>query len=159
VNSLLRATGIIAQPFTLVFNRFAVIVTMVHVLLPFMVLPIYNALRSVPRHQLWAAGSLGASPPVVLWRIYLPQCRAGMAAGIILVLASGAGYYITPALVGGGSDEMLGAFVQQAAIRNNDPQLAAGLGVVFLAIFLIVLAVVGMIVRPRTAGSRMPISV
>jgi putative spermidine/putrescine transport system permease protein len=116
-------------------------------------------LRSVPRHQLWAAGSLGASPPVVLWRIYLPQCRAGMAAGIILVLASGAGYYITPALVGGGSDEMLGAFVQQAAIRNNDPQLAAGLGVVFLAIFLIVLAVVGMIVRPRTAGSRMPISV
>jgi putative spermidine/putrescine transport system permease protein len=69
------------------------------------------------------------------------------------VLASGAGYYITPALVGGGTDEMLGFFVQQAAIRTNDPGLAAGLGVVFLLIFAIVLAVVGAIVRPRLFAS------
>jgi putative spermidine/putrescine transport system permease protein len=153
VNAALTASGLVSHPLALVFNRFGVVVTMTHVLLPFMVLPIYNSLRNVPRHQLWAAGSLGASPPVVLFRIYLPQCRAGVAAGLILVLASGAGYYITPALVGGGTDEMLGFFVQQAAIRTNDPGLAAGLGVVFLLIFAIVLAVVGAIVRPRLFAS------
>jgi putative spermidine/putrescine transport system permease protein len=159
VNAALTASRLVSHPLTLVFNRFGVVVTMTHVLLPFMVLPIYNALRNVPRHQLWAAGSLGASPPVVLWRIYLPQCRAGIAAGLILVLASGAGYYITPALVGGGTDTMLGSFVQQAAIRNNNPGLAAGLGVVFLLIFLVVLAVVGAILRPRPFASRMPLGV
>jgi putative spermidine/putrescine transport system permease protein len=149
VNAALTASGLVSHPLALVFNRFGVVVTMTHVLLPFMVLPIYNSLRNIPRHQLWAAGSLGASPRVVLLRIYLPQCRAGIAAGLVLVLASGAGYYITPALVGGGTDEMLGFFVQQAAIRTNNPGLAAGLGVVFLLIFTIVLAVVGAIVRPR----------
>ena len=154
VNTLFTASRLTAQPLTLVFNRFGVLITMVHVLLPFMVLPIYVALRGVPRSQLWAAGSLGAPPWVVLVRVYLPQARAGIAAGIVLVLASATGYYITPALVGGGSDEMLGSFVHQAAIRNNDPQLAAALGVVFLAIFTVVIAAVGLVVRPRILPSR-----
>ena len=159
VNATLLAAGLVSHPLALVFNRFGVIVTMTHVLIPFMVLPLYNALRNVSRHQLWAAGSLGAKPWVVFRRIYLPQARSGIAAGLVLVFASGAGYYITPALVGGGSDQMLGTFVQQSAIRGNDPQLAAGLGVVFLAIFLVLLGGLGMLLRPKLVAPRKPIRV
>ena len=159
VNATLLATGLVSHPLALVFNRFGVIVTMTHVLIPFMVLPIYNALRNIPRHQLWAAGSLGATPWIVFSRIYLPQARSGIAAGLVLVFASGAGYYITPALVGGGSDQMLGTFVQQSAIRGNEPELAAGLGVVFLLIFLALLAGLAMVVRPKITTLRKPIRV
>lgn len=154
VNAALVGAGIVAHPLALVFNRFSVIVTMVHVLLPFMVLPLTDALRRVPRNQLWAAGSLGAGPWTVLRRIYLPQARTGMWAGIILVFASGAGYYITPALVGGGSDEMIGAIVQQAALRDGNVQFAAALGVVFLALFLAMVAGLAALLRPRPVHGR-----
>jgi putative spermidine/putrescine transport system permease protein len=157
VNAALVGGGIVAQPLALIFNRFSVIVTMTHVLLPFMVLPLTDALRRVPRDQLRAAGSLGATPWTVLRRIYLPQASAGLAAGLILVFASGAGYYITPALVGGGSDQMLGAFVQQAALRIGDPQLAAALGVVFLSIFVLVLTALA-ILFGRSALQRRELS-
>jgi putative spermidine/putrescine transport system permease protein len=153
VNGILKGLGVIDQPFALVFNRFGVIVTMSHVLLPYMVLPMLNAMRNVPRLQLMAAGSLGASPWVVFSRVYLPQCRFGILAGSILVLASATGYYITPALVGGGGDQMLGTFVETAAIRTSNPELAASLGLTFLTLFLILLAGLALLLRPAT-GSR-----
>jgi putative spermidine/putrescine transport system permease protein len=148
VNGLLHFFGIINQPIPLVFNRFGVIVTMTHVLLPFMVLPMYNAMRNVPRPQLMAAGSLGASPWIVFRRVYLPQCKYGILAGSILVLASATGYYITPAIVGGGGDQMLGTFIEIAAIRTSNPELAASLGLTFLSIFFLLLIIVTMALRP-----------
>jgi putative spermidine/putrescine transport system permease protein len=148
VNRVLLGLGVIAQPLELAFNRFAVIVAMTHVLLPFMVLPAYNALRTVPRAQLLAAGSLGASPWQCAWQVYLPQARAGIGAGCILVFASAAGYYVTPGLVGGPGDRMIGTFIEMAAIRTNNPGLAAGLGVVFLLLFLLAISVLLALLKP-----------
>jgi len=151
VNSLLQRTGLIAQPLDLAFNRFAVLVAMTHVLLPFMVLPIYNALRAIPKTQLMAAGSLGATPLQSVVRVYLPQARAGIAAGLLLVLASAAGYYITPALVGGPADRMIGTFVELAVIRTNNPGLAAALGLVALLLFLALVGVLIAALKPMRA--------
>ena len=149
VNEILTSLHIVDAPLQLVFNRFGVFVAMTHVLLPFMILPLYNSMRTVPRQQLMAAGSLGATPFTVVRRVYLPQCRAGIAAGCLLVFASASGYYITPALVGGGTDQMLGTFVELAALRYSNQQLAAALGVIFLVIFLMLIAVMALILRPR----------
>ncbi|MGE0212053.1 MAG: ABC transporter permease [Parvibaculaceae bacterium] len=149
VNEILLTLRIVSEPLRLVFNRTGVLIAMTHVLLPFMILPVYNAMRTVPRNQLRAAGSLGATPFTVFRRVYLPQCRSGIAAGCLLVFASASGYYITPALVGGGSDQMLGTYVELAALRYSNQPLAAALGVVFLIVFLVLIGVMALLLRPR----------
>lgn len=149
VNEILLALRIASEPLQLVFNRAGVLIAMTHVLLPFMILPVYNAMRTVSRNQLRAAGSLGAKPFTVFRRVYLPQCRSGIAAGCLLVFASASGYYITPALVGGGSDQMLGTYVELAALRYSNQPLAAALGVVFLVVFLLLIGIMALLVRPR----------
>ena len=151
VNQTLLFLHLVTEPLRLVFNRAGVLIAMTHVLLPFMILPAYNSMRTVPRDQLRAAGSLGATPFTVFRRVYLPQCRSGIAAGCLLVFASASGYYITPALVGGGADQMLGTFVELAALRYSNQPLAAALGVVFLVIFLALVGAMTLILRPRTA--------
>lgn len=151
INGLLQWTGLISQPLDLAFNRLAVVIAMTHVLLPFMVLPIYNALRAIPKTQLMAAGSLGATPWQSVRLVYLPQARAGIAAGILLVLASAAGYYITPALVGGPADRMLGTFIELAVLRTNNPGLAAGLGLVSLVLFLLLVGILIAVMKPMRA--------
>ena len=153
VNQALLALQIISDPLRMVFNRVGVYVAMIHVLLPFMILPIYNVMRVIPRNQLRAAGSLGAPPWVVFRRVYLPQCRAGIAAGCMLVFASGSGYYITPALVGGAADQMLGSFVEMAALRFSNQALAAALGVVFLVMFLAIIGGLFAWLRPMRAAA------
>ncbi|BCP54843.1 ABC transporter permease [Kaistia sp. 32K] len=151
INGVLQRIGLISAPLDLAFNRLAVVVAMTHVLLPFMVLPIYNALRAIPRTQLMAAGSLGATPWQSVRRVYLPQARAGIAAGILFVLASAAGYYITPALVGGPADRMIGTFIELAVLRTNNPGLAAGLGLVSLVFFLVLVGVLIAVMKPMRA--------
>ena len=151
VNQTLMFLHLVTEPLRLVFNRAGVLIAMTHVLLPFMILPAYNSMRTVPRDQLRAAGSLGATPFTVFRKVYLPQCRSGIAAGCLLVFASASGYYITPALVGGGADQMLGTFVELAALRYSNQPLAAALGVVFLVIFLALVGAMALILRPGTA--------
>jgi len=150
VNQTLIFLHLVTEPLRLVFNRTGVLIAMTHVLLPFMILPAYNSMRTVSRDQLRAAGSLGATPLTVFRRVYLPQCRSGIAAGCLLVFASASGYYITPALVGGGADQMLGTYVELAALRYSNQPLAAALGVVFLVIFLALVGAIALILRPRT---------
>jgi putative spermidine/putrescine transport system permease protein len=151
VNQTLVLLHLVTEPLRLVFNRTGVLIAMTHVLLPFMILPAYNSMRTVARDQLRAAGSLGATPLTIFRRIYLPQCRSGIAAGCLLVFASASGYYITPALVGGGADQMLGTYVELAALRYSNQPLAAALGVVFLVIFLGVVGAIALILRPSAS--------
>jgi putative spermidine/putrescine transport system permease protein len=155
VNKALLSLQITDTPIQLVFNRVGVIIAMTHVLLPFMILPIYNVMRAIPRNQLRAAGSLGASPWLVFWRVYLPQCRPGIAAGCMLVFASGSGYYVTPALVGGGADQMLGSFVELAALKYSNLPVAAALGVVFMVVFMALIGALFSWLRPMRAAGRL----
>ena len=101
VNRLLMWLGLTDSPLQLLFNRFGVYVAMVHILLPFMVLPLYSVMKSIPGTYLRAAVSLGSSPLAAFFRVYVPQTYPGIGAGGLLVFILSIGYYVTPALLGG----------------------------------------------------------
>ncbi len=132
VNSLLLRLGLISEPLTLIYNRVGVLVAMTHVLLPFMILPLYTVLKGIPPQYMRAAGSLGAPPLVAFLRVYLPLATPGVAAGSLMVFILALGYYITPALVGGGSDQMLSYFVATYTTDTGNWGLAAALGLLML---------------------------
>ena len=111
INSTLMALGIIDQPLQLVFNRTGVYISMVHIMLPFMILPIYSVMKGISPTYMRAAMSLGCHPFASFWRVYFPQTLAGVGAGCLLVFILSIGYYITPALLGSPGDQMISYFV------------------------------------------------
>ncbi|MBC9252451.1 polyamine ABC transporter substrate-binding protein [Pseudomonas alcaligenes] len=111
INSALMAMGIIDQPLQLVFNRTGVYVAMVHIMLPFMILPIFSVMKGISPSYMRAAISLGCHPFASFWRVYFPQTLAGVGAGCLLVFILSIGYYITPALLGSPGDQMISYFV------------------------------------------------
>ncbi|AMR68545.1 MULTISPECIES: ABC transporter permease [Pseudomonadaceae] len=111
INSALIAMGVIDQPLQLVFNRTGVYVAMVHIMLPFMILPIFSVMKGISPSYMRAAISLGCHPFASFWRVYFPQTLAGVGAGCLLVFILSIGYYITPALLGSPGDQMISYFV------------------------------------------------
>ena len=140
VNSLLLRLGLIAEPLTLIYNRTGVLIAMTHVLLPFMILPLYSILKGIPPHYMRAAASLGAQPMTAFFRVYLPLAAPGVVAGSLMVFILAMGYYITPALVGGGADQMLSYFVATYTTDTGNWGLAAALGLLMLASTLLLYA-------------------
>ena len=139
VNGALLATGLVQEPVPLIYNRFGVLVAMTHILLPFMVLPLYSVMRAIPREQMRAAGSLGASPFAAFLTVYLPQALPGLGAGCLLVMVLAAGFYITPVLVGGAGDQLLSTMIAQFALGSANWSMAAALAIVLVACVLLVL--------------------
>ena len=148
VNSALAWAGLIdpAQPPELIYNRIGVLVAMTHILLPFMVLPIYSVMRSIPPVYLRAASSLGAPPLSAFWRVYLPMSMPGVSAGALLVFILALGYYITPALVGGPRDQMVSYFIAYYSNQVTNWGMAAALSAILLVAVLILYAVYNRIV-------------
>ena len=132
-NDLLMALNIIDERVQLIFNRFGVLVAMTHILLPFMILPIYSVMKNIPPSYERAARSLGATPWTAFWRVYFPQSLAGIGAGGLLVFILALGYYITPALVGGPTDQMVSYFIADHTNRSLNWGLASALGGILLA--------------------------
>jgi len=132
INDALIWLGVIDQPIRLIFNRVGVVVAMVHVLLPFMVLPLAAVMKGIRPETVRAARSLGATPFTAFRRIYFPQTLPGVAAGALLVFISAIGYYITPALVGGADDQMISWFIAFFVNDTINWGLAAALGLVLL---------------------------
>jgi putative spermidine/putrescine transport system permease protein len=141
VNALLQALSITDQPLQLVYNRLGVYVAMTHILLPFMVLPLYSVMRGIPPEYMRAAASLGARPLRAFWRVYLPQTVPGIGAGCLLVFILAIGYYITPALVGGINDQMISYFVAFYTNQTVNWGMASALGAVLLIATLLLFAV------------------
>ena len=137
VNSVLQTLGLITEPLTLMFNRFGVIITMTHILLPFVILPAYSVMRQMPVSYVNAARSLGASPMVAFFRVYLPQCMPGINAGGLLVFVFALGYYVTPSLIGGATDQMIAYFVSHNIGSSLNWGLAASLATILLATVLL----------------------
>ncbi len=132
VNNFLMWTGLISKPLPLVFNRFGVYVAMTHVLLPFMVLPLYSVMRVIPKSYVRAAHSLGATPFKAFWNVYVPQTLPGIGAGALMVFIQALGYYITPALVGGPKDQMISYFVAFFVNERVNWSMASALGLLLL---------------------------
>jgi spermidine/putrescine transport system permease protein len=127
VNGALLRLGVVQAPVeALLYSRTAVIVTLVNLLLPFAVLPVYASLRNVRGECLEAARDFGAGQLATAWRVVLPQCRWGLFAAFTVTFLAAAGDYVTPLLLGGASGSMLGQFVAlQFSARFNWPLGAA----------------------------------
>jgi putative spermidine/putrescine transport system permease protein len=132
VNGTLLRLGLIDQPMQLIFNRFGVYVAMVHVLLPFLVMPLYSVMKNIPTDHVRAAESLGASPFVAFASVFLPQSLPGLSAGALLVFISALGYYITPALIGGAGDQMLSYLITQFALEVGNWGMAGAVSMLLL---------------------------
>jgi len=143
INSLLGWLGLVdpAHPVELIHNRIGVLIAMTHVLLPFMVLPIFSVMKSIPSNYMRAAASLGAPPWSAFLRVYLPLSLPGVSAGGLLVFILSLGYYITAALVGGAQDQMLSYFIAYFASQVTNWGMAAALSATLLVLVLILYAV------------------
>ena len=141
VNRFLMFSGVTDEPVALLFNRLGVIIAMVHILLPFMILPLYSVMKSVPGNYVRAAVSLGSTPMAAFFRVYVPQTYPGVAAGGLLVFITSIGYYVTPALLGGAGDQMLSYYVARYTNVNVNWGMACALGSVLLITTLILYAV------------------
>ncbi len=137
VNSFLETIGVIDSPLQLVFNRFGVYVSMVHIMLPFMILPLYSVMKSIPPSYQRAAISLGCPPMISFWLVYFPQTYAGIGAGCLLVFILSIGYYITPALLGSPNDQMVSYFVAFYTNTTINWGMATALGGLLLFATLI----------------------
>jgi putative spermidine/putrescine transport system permease protein len=140
VNHALQGLNLIQQPLALLFNRTGVTIAMVHILLPFMILPLYSVMKSVPATYLRAAVSLGSPPLAAFFRVYVPQTYAGVGAGVLLVFILSIGYYVTPALLGGPGDQMLSYYIAQYTNVNVNWGMACALGALLLAATLVLYA-------------------
>ena len=130
--TLIDYLGILETPLSLIYNRVGVLIGMSHVLLPFMILPLYSVLSRIDPSLSRAAASLGAPPVRNFLRIYLPLSLPGLVAGSLLVFVLGLGYYITPALLGGPADTMIAQLIEMQVADFGNWGLAAALSVVLL---------------------------
>jgi len=113
LNSYLIDWGVVQQPISLLFNRVGVIIGMVHVMLPYMVIVLYSQMVGIDRSLIEAATSLGASPFAGFRRVFLPLSMPGTYAGTLLVFIISLGFFVTPAVLGGGRDVTIATFVRQ----------------------------------------------
>jgi len=147
VNSALMGIGVLSEPLALLFNRTGVIISMTHILLPFMILPLYSVMKSVPPTYLRAAVSLGSSPLAAFFRVYVPQTWPGVGAGGLLVFILSIGYYVTPALLGGADDQMLSYYIAQYTNVDVNWGMACALGAILLAATLALYALYRRVVK------------
>ncbi len=132
LNSIAQALNLPGAPYSLMYNQIAVVIAMTHILLPFMILPMYSVMKTIDPTYLRAAKSLGATNWTAFWRVYFPQSVPGIGAGAILVFILAVGYYITPAIVGGTD----GIFISNSIagyVKTN-----VGLGAALATLLLII---------------------
>jgi putative spermidine/putrescine transport system permease protein len=132
VNNLLLALHLTAERLPLIRNRLGVTIAMVHVLLPYMVLPLYGVMKRVPPNAMRAALSLGADPVRAFVKVYLPQTLHGVGSGAVLVFVLAVGFYVTPALVGGRNDQMISYFIAYFMNESSNWHQAAALSLLLL---------------------------
>jgi len=139
INDVLVWVGLVDNGNRLIMinNQFGTIVAMTHILLPFMILPLYSVMQTIPPTYLRAAKSLGATNWTAFWRVYFPQSVPGIGAGCILVFILSIGYYITPELVGGTKGVFISNRIAYHISSSLNWGLGAALGTILLAAVLI----------------------
>ncbi|MCX4138880.1 MULTISPECIES: ABC transporter permease [Paraburkholderia] len=155
VNKALIASGLIERPVQLAYNQFGTIIAMVHILLPFMVLPLYSAMQKIPPNLSQAGASLGGSPLHVFMRVFLPLSMSGVFAGVTLVFVLCLGFYITPELMGGGKSIMVSMVVSRNVEIYNSWGAASAVSVVLLiCVFAIFYAASRVVPLEKTLGAK-----
>ena len=137
LNDFAMAIGVLPDRVQLIYNRTGVYVAMVHILLPFMILPIFSVMKGISPSYMRAAASLGAGPFRSFRKVYFPQTLPGIGAGCLLVFIVSLGYYITPALVGGPGDQMTSYLIYFFVNRSVNWGMAGALSVVLLTCVIV----------------------
>lgn len=160
VNTALQATGVTEAPLQLLYVRFSVYVGMIHIMLPFMILPIFNTLRQSEPRLMQAAKSLGASPAAAFFSVFLPLSLPGIAAGCSLVFILSLGFFVTPALLGGARDTTFVMLIERTVNALRDWEMAAAMSVVLLALTLVLVVITqrGLASGPGDRASRAALS-
>jgi putative spermidine/putrescine transport system permease protein len=149
INRFLLDVGLITEPLTLIRTTAGVILGMSHILLPFMVLPIYAVMRRIDPEFGRAAANLGASPAAAFFRVFVPLSLPGVVAGSLLVFVLALGFYITPALLGGLRDQMISQLIVQQIQQRLDWGFGTAMSVLLMVITLVILFVASRAVRLR----------
>ncbi len=139
INDMLVFLGFISDDgrIQMIYNQTGTIISMVHILLPFMILPLYSVMKTIPPSYMRAALSMGAKPMYAYRKVYLPQTLPGLAAGTLLVFILAIGYYITPALVGGEDGLLISNLIAYHIQKSLNWSLGAALGTILLVVVLI----------------------
>lgn len=147
INDLLIWSGLTSERIQMIHNTFGTVVSMVHILLPFMILPLYSVMKGISPTYFRAARSLGATPLVAFAKVYMPLTLPGIGAGALLTFILSIGFYITPALVGGRSGQMISNMIAYHMQTSLNWGMAGALGglllFVVLALFYVFNRVVG----------------
>lgn len=129
VNKMLMGIGAIDEPLRLIHNRVGVYIAMVQILLPFMILSLYGSMKRMPRNVIRASHSLGAGAVQTFFKVYLPLTYSGLGAGAIIVFVMAAGFYVTPAIVGGVDDQMISYYIYYYANESLNWGMASAISI------------------------------
>lgn len=146
INSIFLTLGIIEKPLSILYTEMAVIIGMVHIMLPFMILPVYSVLKNLDRNLLRAARNLGANAVKAFLRVTFPLSLPGVGAGVMFTFILSLGFFITPALLGGPKTLMISTLIEQQINRLMNWEFASAISVILLITTVIVVAVFDRIV-------------
>ena len=152
INQILLGLGIVEEPLQLLYNRLGVVIGMTYVLLPYMVLTLYAAMKAVDHRLLQAAEGMGATPAQVFRRVFVPLTMHGVVAGILMTFILAIGFFVTPALMGGPSDVMIAMLIEREVEITQNWPAAAMMTVVLLAVTLTLYAVYSRFAEPGEAA-------
>ncbi|MFQ6163448.1 ABC transporter permease subunit [Sinorhizobium meliloti] len=148
INNILLDLGLISSPLQLIYNRMAVYIGMVHIMLPTMILPLISVMFGIDKSLVAAARSMGARPFAAFWRVFFPLSLPGVRSGALLVFVFCLGFYITPATLGGLGDAMLSNFIETQVRTSFDMGRIAASSFILLAIAVAVLSMIGLNLSP-----------
>jgi putative spermidine/putrescine transport system permease protein len=149
INTWLQAIGFISEPLTLVRNELGVIIGMAHFLIPFAVFPLASAMRSLDDRVLLAARGLGASRMRIFWSVFVPMTRAGIIGAAVIVFVFALGFFVTPAILGGGRSVMIAELIYLRIFQSPDWGLGAAISVVLVLLVGALMAVLFRYVSPK----------
>jgi putative spermidine/putrescine transport system permease protein len=138
INQVLLGLGIIDRPLSLLYNFSAVIIGMVHALMPLAVLTMLSVMENIDRRLPSAAATLGARPGTVFWKVYFPLSLPGVAAGALMVFVTAIGFFITPTLLGGRHQTMITQLIIDQVMQALNWGFAGAISVLLLAVVLLV---------------------
>jgi mannopine transport system permease protein len=151
VNNALQWLGLAGKPLTLLYTEGAVVLAMAHVLLPFLILPVYSALKNIPDDYMRAAAMLGANRRRAFFEVLLPLSRAGVFSGCLMVFLSALGFFVTPALIGSPQELMIATLVSQQVREMLDWPFAGAL----IGVLMVVVATLTMVFNKAVSFNRL----
>lgn len=149
VNNWLQSLGFISEPLTLVRNEFGVIIGMSHFLIPFAVFPLASAMRSLDERVFLAARGMGAGPLRIFWSVFVPMTFSGIIGATLIVFVFALGFFVTPAILGGGRSVMVAELIYLRMFQSPDWGLGAAISVTLV---VIVAVLMGLLFRYARLG-------